>query len=271
MKIASALLAAALAALTSVSLPAVDIVAHRGASFDAPENTLAAEKLAWKQHADAVETDIYLTKDGKLIVSHDKTTKRTAGRDAAIADLTLAELRELDAGKWKGAQFSGEKLPTLAEQIALIPAGKRMFVEIKIGPEIVPELGRELVRTGASEKNITIISFNYETLKEVRKQLPRYQTQYLVGYKKPDGKAPAKKQPTLDEIIAEAKAAQLTGRDLQSTWPLSKEDVKKIKAAGLQLHVWTVDDVSIAKHWIDLGVASITTNRPGWLREQLKL
>ena len=93
MKLPSALLAVTLAALTVGSLAAVDIVAHRGASFDAPENTLAAEKLAWKQQADAVETDIYLTKDGKLIVSHDKTTKRTAGRDAAIADLTLAELQ----------------------------------------------------------------------------------------------------------------------------------------------------------------------------------
>ena len=254
------------------SLHAVDIVAHRGASHDAPENTLAAEKLAWKQNADAVETDIYLTKDGQLIVSHDKTTKRTAGRDAAIADLTLAELRELDAGAWKGAQFKGEKLPTLDEQIALIPAGKRMFVEIKIGPEIVPELERSLARTGANEKNITIISFNYDTLKEVRKKLPKYSTQYLVGYKAPDPKTPnAKKQPTIDEVIAEAKTAKLTGLDLQHTWPLTRADVKKIKDAGLELHVWTVDDIPIAKHWIELGVASITTNRPGFLREQLKL
>jgi glycerophosphoryl diester phosphodiesterase len=254
------------------SLHAVDIVAHRGASYDAPENTLAAEKLAWKQNADAVETDIYLSKDGKLAVSHDKNTKRTAGRDAAIVALTIAELKQLDAGSWKGPQFAGEKIPTLDEQIALIPPGKRMFVEIKIGPEIVPELERVLAQTGASEKNITIISFNYESLKEVRKKLPRYQTQYLVGYKAPDPKTPnAKKQPTIDEVIAEAKAAKLTGLDLQNTWPLTPADTKKIKDAGLQLHVWTVDDVAIAKHWIDLGVASITTNRPGWLREQLKL
>ena len=255
-------------------LAAVDIVAHRGASFDAPENTLASERLAWQQGTDAVETDICLTKDGQIIVCHDKTTKRTTGRAAAIVDLTFDELRTLDAGSWKDPKFAGEKLPTLDEQIALIPAGKRMLVEIKIGPEIVPELQRCLQRAGATEKNITIISFNYDALQAVRQALPRLRTLYLAGYKAPDGKGKdpkAKKQPTLDEMIAQAKAAKLTGLDLQHTWPLTAADVKKIKAAGLELHVWTVDEVAVAQHWIGLGVASITTNRPGWLREQLKL
>ncbi len=254
----------------SAPLSAVDIVAHRGASFDAPENTLAAEKLAWRQGADAVETDIHLTKDGKIIVSHDKTTRRATGYEGSIPNLTFDELRDLDAGKWKGPEFSGEKLPTLDEQIALVPPGKRLLVEIKIGPEIVPELVRALLRTGASEKNITIISFNYEALKEVRKTLPRLATLYLVGYKAPDPKTPkAKKQPTLAEVIREARAADLTGLDLQHTWPLTAAEVKQIKEAGLQLHVWTVNDLAVAKHWIALGVASITTDRPGWLREQL--
>lgn len=258
--------------LTGCSARVIEIVAHRGASHDAPENTLAAQRLAWSQGADAVETDIHLTKDGKVIVSHDKDTKRTTGRAGLITDQTLAELRELDAGTWKGAQFAGEKLPTLDEQIALIPAGKRMFVEIKTGPEIVPELERCLQRTGASPKKITIISFNYESLREVRKKLPRYSTQYLVSYKAPDPKAPkAAKQPTLDEIIKQALDADLTGLDLQHTWPLTLADARRIKGAGLQLHVWTVDDVAVAKRWIELGVDSITTNRPGWLREQLKL
>ena len=258
--------------LMTTSLFAVDIVAHRGASFDAPENTLASEELAWAQHADAVETDIQLTKDGRIIVSHDKNPKRTTGRDAAIADLSFAELRALDAGSWKAKEFAGEKLPTLDEQIALVPAGKRMFVEIKIGPEILPELERCLQRSGGSERNITFISFVYESLLEVRKRLPRYRTQYLVGYRKADAKkTDAKPQPTLDTVIAQAREAGLTGLDLQSTWPLGPADVAKIKAAGLELHVWTVDDPAVAKHWIELGVASITTNRPGWLREQLKL
>lgn len=256
-------------------LPAVEIVAHRGASFDAPENTLAANKLAWKQNADAVETDIWLTGDGKIIVSHDKNTKRTAGRDALVTELPLAELRTLDAGRWKAPEFAGEKLPLLDEQLALTPAGKRVFVEIKDGPHLVPELVRCLERTKSTPRSVTIISFNYEALKACRKLLPGYKTQYLMGYRAADPKAApkpgAKKQPTLDEIIAEAKAAGLTGLDLQYTWPLTPADVKKIRAAGLELHVWTVDDAEVAKRWIALGVDSITTNKPGWLRAQLKL
>src|SRR5262245_53270390 len=147
----------ALGCLTSMR--AVEIVGHRGASHDAPENTMAATNLAWKQSADAVETDIWLSKDGKLIVSHDKNGKRTAGRDVTFLDITQAEARTLDAGSWKDPKFKGEKIPLLEEQIASIPAGKRMLVEIKPGPEIVTELTRVLKQMRATEKNITIISF----------------------------------------------------------------------------------------------------------------
>ena len=233
---------------------------------------MAATTLAWKQNADAVETDIYLGKDGKIIVFHDKTAKRTGGRDIAIAELTQAEARTLDAGSWKGAEFKGEKVPLLEEQIKSIPAGKKLLVEIKVGPEIVPELKRVFTATGANEKNITVISFNYDTLKEVRKQLPKLKTLWLVGHPAPNAKkAPnAKAPPTVDEMIRDAKAATLTGLDLQHTWPFTDADVKKIKDAGLELHVWTVNDVAIAKQWIGFGVLSITTDRPGWLREQLK-
>ncbi len=261
----------------TLSAPAapVLIVAHRGASHDAPENTMAAQRLAWQQGAEAVETDIHFTKDRGVIVIHDATVKRTTGAAGAIAELTLAEARRLDAGTWKAPRFAGEKLPLLAEQLAEIPAGKRIFVEIKIGPEIVPELKGIFAAARADERNVTVISFNYESLKAVRQQLPRLPTQYLVGYRVPDPKAEpnpkAKKQPTLDEVIAQAKAAKLTGLDLQHTWPLTKDDVARIRAAGLELHVWTVDDVAVARRWIELGVDSITTNRPGWLREQLKL
>ncbi len=252
---------------------AVQIVGHRGASYDAPENTLAATHLAWKQGADAVETDIYLGKDGKIIVHHDKTAKRTAGRDIAIAELTQAESRTLDAGSWKDPKFKGEKIPLLEEQIRSTPAGKRMLVEIKVGPEIVPELRRVLQQLGASEKNVTIISFNYDTLVEVRKQLPQLPTLWLVGHPAPNAKTSpaAKPPPSVDEMIAKCRAAMLTGLDLQHTWPLTPADLKKIKDAKLELHVWTVNDPEIARRWVQWGVASITTDRPGWLREQLKL
>jgi glycerophosphoryl diester phosphodiesterase len=105
----------------------------------------------------------------------------------------------------------------------------------------------------------------------VRKQLPKLPTLWLVGHPAPNAKpaATAKQPPSVDEMIRNAKAAKLTGLDLQYHWPLTKADVKKIKDAGLELHVWTVNDAAIAKRWVDLGVASITTDRPGWLREKL--
>src|ERR1043166_5600031 len=109
-----------------VSLRAVEIVAHRGASYDAPENTLVSQELAWKQGADAAEFDVRATKDGQLAIMHDPTTKRTAGRDAKFADLTLAELRTLDAGSWKDAKFAGEKVPTIDEMLQHIAPGKRV-------------------------------------------------------------------------------------------------------------------------------------------------
>jgi glycerophosphoryl diester phosphodiesterase len=258
----------------ALALPAraTDIIAHRGASHDAPENTLAAEKLAWEQNADAVETDIYLTKDGKILAMHDKTARRTTGRNATIASMTFDEARKLDAGKWKDSKYAGEKLPTLAEQLALIPAGKRMFVEIKTGPEIVPAFAGCLARCGAGRHNVTVISFNYDSLVAVRKQLPGLATLYLMGYKSPDAIKPgAKPQPSIDEVIAQARTAGFTGLSLQGTWPLTPADVQKIKKAGLQLHVWTIDDPAKARQWIELGAQSITTNRPGWLRAQLKL
>ena len=247
-------------------------IAHRGESHLAPENTMAATNLAWKQGADAVETDIYLGKDGKIIVFHDRTAKRTGGRDIAIGELTQAEARKLDAGGWKDPKYAGEKVPLLEEQIRSIPPGKKLLVEIKVGPEIVGELKRVFAATGANEKNITVISFQYDALQEVRKQLPKLKTLWLVGHPAPNAKktSTSKQPPTVDEMIRDAKAAKLTGLDLQHTWPLTKADVKKIKDAGLELHVWTVNDPAIAKHWIDLGVASITTDRPAWLREQLK-
>src|SRR5688572_19130995 len=95
----------------------VEFIGHRGASFDAPENTVAAIKLAWEQKADGAEFDVYLTKDGKVAVIHDATTKRTAGADLKVAGSTLTELRALDVGRWKGEKFTGEKIPTLDEML----------------------------------------------------------------------------------------------------------------------------------------------------------
>ncbi|MCA9017815.1 MAG: glycerophosphodiester phosphodiesterase, partial [Planctomycetaceae bacterium] len=122
----------------TAAFSAVEIIGHRGASYDAPENTLASVNLAWQRNADAVEIDIYLTKDGKIVAYHDKTTKRIGGRDQAVNEQTLAELQTLDVGAWKNEKYKEERIPTLTQILKAIPAGKRLFIEIKCGPEVLP-------------------------------------------------------------------------------------------------------------------------------------
>jgi glycerophosphoryl diester phosphodiesterase len=138
----------------------VEIIAHRGASFDAPENTLTAMKLAWEQNADAIELDLWLSKDGRLVVFHDADAKRIAGVPRKIAEMTWAEVQGLNAGAWKDPQFKGERIPTLESILETVPKGRRAVLEIKSGPEIVPEIKRVLDASKRSPREIAIISFN---------------------------------------------------------------------------------------------------------------
>lgn len=246
-------------------LSAVEIIAHRGASYDAPENTVASFRLGWQQQADANELDVYLTKDGQTVVIHDKTTKRTTGTDLAVADATLAELRALDAGSWKGEQWKGEKLPTLAEALATIPDKRRFFLEIKCGPEILPEFERVVRGSGKTPSQLAIIAFNYDVVKQAKERMPEVPVYWLVSPKKDSQGL----QPSVDELIAKAKAAGADGLDLDSRFAIDAAFVAKMKEAELQLFVWTVDDAAAARRFTEVGVNGITTNRPAWLREQL--
>mgnify|MGYP003332723396 FL=1 len=247
---------------------AVDIIAHRGASHDAPENTLAAFKLGWAQRADACELDLWLSKDGKIVVSHDGDTKRTTGTARKIAESTLAELRELDAGAWKAPKWKGEKLPTLAEVLALIPDGKRLVIEIKCGVEVLPELERDLKASGKPAGQLVIISFHYDVCLQAKKFFPQIPVLFLASFKQ--DKASGRWTPAPDSLIAKAKAAGLDGLNLSHKGPLAAEFVRQTHAAGLKFYVWTVDDAGLARQLLAAGVDGITTNRPEWLREQLR-
>jgi len=259
----AALMTALVAAVAAAEPPKVEIVAHRGASFDAPENTVAAIELAWKQNADASEFDVYLTKDGKLVVIHDATTKRTTESDLTVADSTLAELRKLDAGRWKAETFAGEKLPTLEEMLATVPAGKRVFIEIKCGPEAVPEMDRVLKASKLKPEQVCVISFNADVVAASKKARPDLQALWIVSLS-------GKKPRTAEELIEKAKELKADGLDLSATPAVLDEAFgKKVIAAGLKLYVWTVDDAELARKMIAAGAESITTNKPGWLREQL--
>jgi glycerophosphoryl diester phosphodiesterase len=157
----------------------VEWIAHRGESYDAPENTLAAFRLAFERRIAAIELDVHLTADDELIVCHDADTLRTTGVGQLIRDSNLRDLQRLDAGRWKGSGWAGEKLPSLDEVVDSLPAGTRCFIEIKVGPESLPALER--VARGHENKNaqMVIISFRQETVAEVKRKLPYLEAHLL--------------------------------------------------------------------------------------------
>ena len=246
----------------------VEIVAHRGSSDDAPENTLAAMKLAWERGADAIETDLWLSKDGKIVVMHDATTKRTGGGvDKKIAEQTWEELQQLDVGAWKAGKFKGERIPSLEGLLGTVPPRGRAYLEIKCGPEIVPALGEALAKAGLKAEQIVIISFNHAALAASKKALPAYEHLWIHGYSK-DKKSG--EFPTIEPVLAKAREGHFDGLDLQFDWPITADFVKLVKSHGLKLATWTVDDVAVAKRLIEAGVDGITTNKPGVMAAELK-
>ena len=264
----TALLAVACLGRGSSGGAVVELIAHRGASYDAPENTLASFKLGYAQNADADELDIYLTKDGRIAVIHDADTGRTAGVTNKVGSSTFEELRRLEVGrfgKWKDKGFS-ETIPALEEVLPLIPEGKRLFIEIKCGPEVLPELEKVLQREGKQPEQTVIIGFGYETMRQAKAKFPKLQVLWLVGRDKK-----TKQYAPVEALIEKAKAAGLDGLDLESGFPVNREFVREVHGAGLKLYTWTVDDPALARKQAAAGVDGITTNRPGWLREQLGL
>lgn len=252
------------------SVQAQQIIAHRGASFDAPENTVAAFKLAWQQQADGVEGDFYLTADNEIVCIHDKTSKRVAPEQPAmhVAKSTLDELKTLDVGSWKGAQYQGEKIPTLAEVLATIPDGKTFLVEIKCGPEIVPVLKQQLAESKLSDQQIVIICFNQEVIRQSRQQMPQYEANWLTSYKR--NPLTGRWSPSRSEVLKSLK--QSTASALGSKGELAVVTpafVSAVQSAGSDVHVWTVNDPATAREFKQRGAASITTDRPAFIRDAL--
>ena len=245
-------------------MPPVEIIAHRGASFDAPENTLAAVELAWQQAADAVEIDCRLTEDGQIIVIHDRNTRRTSGESLRVDKQPFKKLRHLDVGLWKGPQFAGEPLPLLSEVIGSVPVGRRLFIEVKCGPEIIPPL-TELLCSGGPLDRFVVISYDRQVVGQIKEQLPAVSA-LLIGR---CGIRASATGSTIAKLIEIARDCKLDGLDLDAACRIDAEVLDAIQKAGLACYCWCVDEPSRAAQLIALGVKGITTNRPGLLREQL--
>lgn len=244
----------------------MEIIAHRGSSYEAPENTLASVELAWTEKSDAVEIDVHLTRDNRVVVMHDSNTKRTSGKNMEIRESTLAELRELDVGLWKGEKWAGERVPLLEEVLATIPDGKRLLVEVKCGPEIVPALTKSVHESGKKPRQVAIIGFGLKTMQAVKQALPEHNVYWLVMVKKDES---GQATPPLDGLIKAAKTAGLDGLNLSHCDAFDASYVDEVNKSGLKMLVWTVNDPKIASKMERIGVDGLTTDRPGWIRSRL--
>ncbi len=239
-----------------VPIPKVQIIAHRGASFQAPENSIASSKLAWELGADAVECDIYLSKDNRIMVNHDATTKRTAGKNYTIKETLSDTLRKLDIGLLKNPEYKGEKIPFLEELIEMVPAGKELVVEIKCGSEVLPEM-KKVINTAGKGKKFVFIGFDFQTISDTKKAFPENACYWLCS-----------NAELLKKNLSLVPGAGLNGISL--SWNIiTREVANEAARLNLELFSWTVDNPVEALRLISLGVKGITTNRPGWLNEQI--
>ncbi len=233
------------------------VIAHRGASAYAPENTLAAFDLAHRQGADMIELDVQISADGVLVVFHDATSERWDGRNRPVAQCSLTDLQALDIG--------GERLPTLAETLDFARhCGIGLNVEIKV-PGIGQRCAAMLREFGMREQTI-ISSFLPSALREVRTADPALRCGYLMGTRTYH---PATRLREFWPFFA------LKYLDVQAWHPSCELPgllpiIPLVRRAGYAVHVWTVDDPLLMQRLSAAGVSGIITNQPDVARTAMQ-
>ncbi len=227
------------------------VIAHRGASAVAPENTLVAYTKAIEMGADYAELDVRQTKDGAIVLMHDKTVHRTTGVKGFVWDFTLSELKKLDAGSWFGEEFRGEPIPTLQEVIRLAKGRMKLNIEVKIS-ENEPGIAQKVVDIVRSEnfsKHCIITSFDMETINTFKRIAPDLKTGFIFE----------------KEYHADV---------FEGTWDVLCSNSELVDAgfvqlaqeSGKKIYVWTVNDREEMLRLIGLGANGVITDRPDLLK-----
>lgn len=250
----------------------VEVIAHRGSSGAAPENTLAAVRLAIRHDSDVVENDIQRTRDGELVIIHDTTLDRTTDVEQvfparapwSVGDFTLEEIKRLDAGSWFAPRFAGQEVPTLEEWVNAVGRKAGMLLEPK-SPALYPGIERDLDKELRSlpafnralrDDRVVMQSFDHVWLRQYKDLAPDVPVGLLYGT-----------DPTEAEITAAATWAQQINPALGA---IDEDTVERIHAHGLEAHVWTVNagqDMYTAMEW---QVDGIITNYPQVLRDIIR-
>lgn len=251
--------------------PDVLVVAHRGGAALAPENTLAAFENALKLGVDQVECDVHLSKDGELIVMHDPDVSRTTNGVGQIGELTLAEIKKLNAAaKFSGGTFAAQPPPTLGELLDLVKGKAGIQVEIKLAagnaryPGIEKKVADALAARGMTGQAV-VISFDFPTLKDIKAIDPRIKTGALVNSQWMSARMTKSPEQIVDEVAKTTSADYFMPTSASVSEPL----VKATHARGLKMGVWTVDASGEMKRLAGWGVDAITSNRPDELRSVL--
>lgn len=229
------------------------ITAHRGASTEAPENTLAAFSKALEDMADYIELDVQMTADGEIVVMHDANAYRTTGVNRPIREMTLDEVKKLDAGSYFSKEFSGEKVPTLREVFELVKGKAMLNIEIKSsGNRTVADKVVALVQEYDAEEQCVITSFEYNILTRVKEIEPSIQVGYILSVAYGDFYS-------MDEVDFFSMNASF----------LSKRLVDAIHNSGKEVHAWTVNKETSIKNLTNKGVDNVITDNPVLARETI--
>lgn len=270
-KILIAAVAAFAAGSAICAEPAYDtFISHRGESHDAPENTMPAFKMA-VDRGFGFECDIYLSADKKLFTFHDRNLKRTTGgkhtekcTEVSWADV-ISKVNVAGWGAWKGSKYDPTAPALLEDVLKLARDGRYIYVEVKDNdPSWVPYIKEVFAKqSNATPKNTLFICFGNDVCAELKRQMPEYRVYWLTnGRCKPNKKTGVKGHVySADEIIAILKKLGVDGVDMQfKPNTVTADFVKKIRDAGFEFHVWTVDNLKLAKLAFSRGAQTVTTN-----------
>jgi glycerophosphoryl diester phosphodiesterase len=238
------------------------VIAHRGASGYAPENTMAAFKKALELKADYIELDVQMTKDGKLVVIHDPNVSRTTNSEGEVKDFTYQELKKLDAGRWFHMKFSGQRIPSLQEVISEFHGKLGLLIEIKnpnLYPNIAEVLADELKKNNLHNlKNNEVIvqSFDFELLQRFNKLVPNVPLGLLVKYRVHGiSNVQLKEWSKLVQYINPNKAL------------VTKKLVKRIQSYKLKVMPYTVRDMKSINGLLEAKVDGIVTDYPDYFKK----
>ncbi len=232
---------------------------HRGARDLVPENTLPSFELAWKCDVDGIEFDIQLTKDEKVVVIHDTSTKRTAGVDLLVKDATVEQLRKLDFGSFKDVRYKDVRIPLLDEVVYATPKNMMLEIEIKDDGRVIPFLKKILDQYKVDYSRVIVSSNKYDVARALRSTFPDTPVQWIQMSKLDP--VTNKRAPYKPELIEMVKTANLTGLSLNIAG-LEDSYIQQVRSAGLRYHIWQVSSPEIYKKYSALGAFGGSTDNP---------